>query len=93
MVRFIPSADWQLGARFQQFGAKADALRAARLTTLRRALELAREEAVDAFLLASPLKQNVSSTDPALKLSRHWGADHLQGGEEFDRVREVVDAL
>lgn len=55
MTRFIHSADWQLGARFKQFGAKGDILRKARLSTLRRALELAQKKAVDAFLIAGDL--------------------------------------
>lgn len=55
MFRFIHSADWQLGARFAQFGARAPALREARLSTLRRTLGLARQHAVDAFLVAGDL--------------------------------------
>lgn len=55
VVRFVHSADWQIGARFRQFGATADALRSARLTTLRRALEVARDRAADAFLVAGDL--------------------------------------
>lgn len=67
MVRFIHSADWQLGARFQQFGARADALRAARLTTLRRTLEVARDEAVDAFLIAGDLFEDNQVHDQIVK--------------------------
>jgi len=55
VIKFLHSADWQLGARFRQFGAKADALRSARLATLRRSLEVCRERAVDAFLIAGDL--------------------------------------
>jgi len=55
MARFIHSADWQLGARFKQFGTKGDVLRKARLVTLRRALELAQKKTVDAFLIAGDL--------------------------------------
>lgn len=55
MARFIHSADWQLGARFKQFGMKGDVLRKARLATLRRALELAQKKTVDAFLIAGDL--------------------------------------
>lgn len=55
MFRFVHSADWQLGARFRQFGSTADALRSARLTTLRRALELARDRQASAFLIAGDL--------------------------------------
>ena len=56
MFRFIHSADWQLGARFAQFGAEGgDRLRARRLQTLRAALTLARDRAVDAFFVAGDL--------------------------------------
>ncbi len=55
MFRFIHSADWQLGARFVQFGAEAELLRAQRLQTLRTALTHARERAVDAFFVAGDL--------------------------------------
>ncbi len=55
MIRFLHSADWQLGARFRQFGSRGVALREARLATLKRALALAEERAVDAFLIAGDL--------------------------------------
>ena len=55
MFRFIHSADWQLGARFSQFGAKAPRLREARLATLKRTLELAVKHEADAFLIAGDL--------------------------------------
>ena len=55
MFRFIHSADWQLGARFAQFGEEAERLRAQRLQTLRAALTHARDRAVDAFLVAGDL--------------------------------------
>jgi DNA repair exonuclease SbcCD nuclease subunit len=55
MFRFLHSADWQLGARFAQFGARGARLREARLETLRRALALAREKSADAFLIAGDL--------------------------------------
>ncbi len=65
MFRFLHSADWQLGARFAQFGAKGAALRAARLTTLRRVLETARDQGVDAFLIAGDLFED-NQVDEAL---------------------------
>ncbi len=55
MIRVLHSADWQLGARFRQFGAKGDTLRQVRLETLRRCLELARTRSVDAFFIAGDL--------------------------------------
>jgi DNA repair exonuclease SbcCD nuclease subunit len=55
MFRFLHSADWQLGARFAQFGARGARLREMRLVTLRRTLALARDRGVDAFLIAGDL--------------------------------------
>lgn len=55
MFRFIHSADWQLGARFSQFGGKGARLREARLETLERTLQLAEKHAADAFLVAGDL--------------------------------------
>lgn len=54
-MKFIHSADWQLGARFSQFGEKGAVLREARLTTLQRTLDHARAQSVDAFLIAGDL--------------------------------------
>lgn len=54
-IRIIHSADWQIGARFRQFGEKAGLLRAARLATLRRALACAARVKADAFLIAGDL--------------------------------------
>lgn len=54
-MRLLHSADWQLGCRFAQFGEKAGALRDARLKTLRRTLELAKQRTVDAFIIAGDL--------------------------------------
>jgi DNA repair exonuclease SbcCD nuclease subunit len=65
MFRFIHSADWQLGARFSQFGTRGTRLREARIATLRRALGLAREHAVDAFLIAGDLFED-NQVDDAL---------------------------
>ncbi len=57
-MKFIHSADLQIGARFTQFGEKADILRAARLSTLRRILEIARDYNVDAVLLSGDMFEN-----------------------------------
>lgn len=55
MVCFVHSADWQLGARFAQFAGTGNRLREARLETLRRTLDFAREREVDALLIAGDL--------------------------------------
>src|SRR4051812_25762328 len=54
-MRLLHSADWQIGARFRQFGAQAARLREARVRTLRRVLELAAERQADALLIAGDL--------------------------------------
>ena len=54
-MKLLHAADLQLGARFAQFGEKAEFLREARLKTLARLLELARDRSVDAFIVAGDL--------------------------------------
>lgn len=65
MFRIIHSADWQLGARFSQFGVKAGQLRSARLTTLQKTLALAVSKQPDAFLIAGDLFED-NQVDDAL---------------------------
>lgn len=65
MFRLLHSADWQLGARFAQFGPAAPRLRAVRLETLRRTMELARTQEVDALLIAGDLFED-NQVDDAL---------------------------
>lgn len=65
MIRLVHSADWQLGARFSQFGSKAGQLRAARLTTLQKTLALAVSKQADAFLIAGDLFED-NQVDDAL---------------------------
>lgn len=54
-MKLLHSADWQLGKCFKQFGDKAPELRQARFDTLRRALQMARDRHVDAFVIAGDL--------------------------------------
>lgn len=54
-MKFLHTADLQIGARFVRFGDKAEVLREARLTTLKRLLAIGRENAVDAILIAGDL--------------------------------------
>jgi DNA repair exonuclease SbcCD nuclease subunit len=54
-MKFLHTADLQIGARFAQFGDKAEILRGARLTTLERVLEIAKENAVNAVLIAGDM--------------------------------------
>ncbi len=54
-MKILHSADWQLGCAFSGFGGKAPILRAERVATLRRALDLGCREGVDAFVIAGDL--------------------------------------
>ncbi len=65
MIRFLHSADWQLGARLSQFGASSAKLRAARLATLEKTLALGVRRGVDAFLIAGDLFED-NQVDDAL---------------------------
>jgi len=66
-MRFIHSADWQLGARFERFGTKGEALRRARLQTLRTALQAAHDHATDAFLIAGDLFEDAQVDDTVIE--------------------------
>lgn len=68
MFRLIHTADWQLGARFAQFGVHGGRLREARITTLRRALSLARDRAVDAFIIAGDLFEDNQVDDSTVSM-------------------------
>jgi DNA repair exonuclease SbcCD nuclease subunit len=54
-MKFLHTADLQIGARFARFGEKAEVLREARLTTLKRILNIGQENDVDAILIAGDL--------------------------------------
>lgn len=65
-MKFIHTADWQLGARFAQFGPKAESLRQARFQTLETALRKAGEASVDAFLIAGDLFEDGQVDDAVI---------------------------
>ena len=44
MIRFIHTADWQMGMKASGLGTASDAVRDARLTSLKRLVELANEK-------------------------------------------------
>lgn len=67
MLRFIHTADWQLGARFAQFGAQGTRLREARITTLRHTLALAAKHEADAFLIAGDLFEDNQVDDTLVR--------------------------
>lgn len=54
-MKFLHTADLQIGARFARFGDKAEILREARLATLKRILAIGREKNVDAILIAGDM--------------------------------------
>ncbi len=55
MIRFIHTADWQMGAKFSHLGNRASQTRSTRLTTARRITRLAEERRVDFMLIAGDL--------------------------------------
>jgi DNA repair exonuclease SbcCD nuclease subunit len=57
-MRFIHTADWQIGKVFKQFGVKEEALRQARLTAIERLGELARTNGVQHVLVAGDVYDN-----------------------------------
>src|SRR5690625_1816108 len=59
-VTFIHTADWQLGMRARHVAHAAEAVRSARLDTVRRIHALARDEAVDFVLVAGDLFEDNS---------------------------------
>lgn len=57
-MRFIHTADWQIGKVFKQFGAKEETLRQARLVAIERLGELARTHGVQHILVAGDVYDN-----------------------------------
>jgi DNA repair exonuclease SbcCD nuclease subunit len=57
-MRFIHTADWQIGKVFKQFGAKEETLRQARLGAIERLGELARANDVQHILVAGDVYDN-----------------------------------
>src|SRR3979490_1072316 len=57
-MRFIHTADWQIGKVFKQFGAKEETLRQARLAAIERLGELARANGVHYILVAGDVYDN-----------------------------------
>jgi len=55
MIRFIHTADWQMGAKFTNFGELAPHIREVRGTTARRIVQLADDRNADFLLIAGDL--------------------------------------
>src|SRR5438445_3714093 len=66
-MKFLHSADWQLGKCFKQFGDKAGDLRQVRFETLHRALQTARDRRVDAFVIAADLFEDNEIDDSVVR--------------------------
>jgi DNA repair exonuclease SbcCD nuclease subunit len=66
-MRFIHTADLQIGARFSQFGDKATALRAARVQALARILDIAEAESADAVLIAGDMFEDNQVADALVR--------------------------
>jgi DNA repair exonuclease SbcCD nuclease subunit len=66
-MRFIHTADLQIGARFAQFGEEAGVLRQARVQALDRVLAIAEAEAADAVLIAGDLFEDNQVADSLVR--------------------------
>ena len=65
--RLLHTADWQMGMKASQTGAAAARVRAARLESARRVIEIAKERSVDAVVLAGDTFED-TTVAPALVL-------------------------
>ncbi|SNT22891.1 DNA repair exonuclease SbcCD nuclease subunit [Noviherbaspirillum humi] len=81
MIRFLHTADWQIGTRFGQFAAEEGALLAeARFETVEAIARLAVERQVDAVLVAGDVFDQQTVTDKVIRrlfaalslFSGHW---------------------
>jgi len=62
-MRFIHTADWQVGMRAKHVGEKGHEVREQRFTTARRVIEVAREQRADFILIAGDVFEN-NAVDP-----------------------------
>ncbi len=54
-MKFLHTADWQLGMKAAQVGGAGERVRAERLKTAERIVRLARDQAIDFILLAGDI--------------------------------------
>lgn len=66
-MRFIHTADWQIGKPFQRFGAKAEALRAARLDAIEALGRLATAEDITHILVAGDVFDSETPSNVTLR--------------------------
>jgi len=75
-MRFLHTADLQLGARFSQFREHSKKLREARVDTLRRILKLAVDENVDALIIAGDIFEDNQVSEKILDDCAKIFSDH-----------------
>ena len=99
-MRFIHSADWQIGKVFKQFGAKEEALRQARLAAIERLGELAKTHGANHVLVAGDVYESeapnpITLRTPIERMKRfpdiHWHL--LPGNHDPHRPEGVWDRL
>lgn len=99
-MRFIHTADWQIGKVFRQFGAKEETLRQARLATIERLGELARTHGVNHILVAGDVYDHEAPNSITLRapIERmkpftdvHWHL--LPGNHDPHRPEGVWDRI
>jgi DNA repair exonuclease SbcCD nuclease subunit len=66
-MRFVHTADWQIGKPFARFGEKAERLRTARLDAIEALGRLAREQAAAYILVAGDIFDSEAPTAPTLR--------------------------
>jgi DNA repair exonuclease SbcCD nuclease subunit len=80
-MKFLHTADWQLGMKAVQVGGAGERVRAERLKTAEQIIRLAREQAVDFILLAGDIFE-----DNAVERVLIQQAADLLGGAVLLRV-------
>jgi DNA repair exonuclease SbcCD nuclease subunit len=99
-MRFVHSADWQIGKVFKQFGGKEETLRQARLAAIERLGELARGNGAPHILVAGDVYDNeapspITLRAPIERMKRfpdiHWHL--LPGNHDPHRPEGLWDRL
>ncbi len=97
-MRFIHTADWQIGKPFRNFGAKESVLRQARLTAIETIGKLAQQEAAPHVLVAGDLYDNEEPAQKTLleplERMRNFPAiawHVISGNHDFHRANGLWD--
>lgn len=99
-MRFIHTADWQIGKVFKQYGEKEEILRQARLAAIERLGELARKNGVQHILVAGDIYDNEAPNTITLRApiermkqfaNVHWHL--LPGNHDPHRPEGVWDRV